>query len=96
MLLHSFVAPCIEYDTMTDDLRAKTITTSSNPDDINDLLPGGNNPWESAPGYTGPHIITVVLDQDVTITEVTLIAPINVNTITVTVIDSSNNTNEVS
>lgn len=75
---------------MTDDLHPKTITTNSNQNDKDDLLPGNGNPWESAPGDTGPYVIKVTLDEDVTITEVTLIKPINVEEFTVTVTDSSN------
>lgn len=77
---------------MQDDLRPIVIMTSSNSEDSNNLRPSISEPWESAPDDQGPHIITVVLEDDATITEVKLIEPENVAEFTVSITDKADTT----
>lgn len=75
----------------TDDV-PKNITTNTNDDLSDDLLPGSPDPWKSNPQDTNRPEITVVLPHQATITEVALTGSTNVENFTVKIINNGSET----
>lgn len=80
---------------MADSAIKLAITTNTNKDTSDNLRPSTSIPWESSPRETSQPEIKVMLAEDMTITEVILKKPENVDSCTVTVTDSDGNTNTV-
>ena len=90
----STVAPCPLVDLMTDPVvvSSSNIQTSSNSKEKDNLF-GGDSPWTSEPGDIEPRIqLTLSKSRSVTITEVRLVDPDNIQSFVVTVQDASGNT----
>ena len=84
---------CTEIDVMTDSiLSMKNIQTSSNSINKTNLL-SGDSPWTSNETDQTPTVAITLSDSDnITITELMLVDPTNVNTFNVTIADANSET----
>ena len=86
--------PCPLQDLMEDFviLSTDSIETSSNPEDKDNVRPGGK-PWTSASTDSNPFVIVDLSDsQPATVADVRLVTPVNVESFTVTVEDEEGST----
>ena len=89
----SQATPCPEIDVMTDSLlSAENIQTSSNSINKTNML-SGDSPWTSSETDQTPTVAITLSDSDnITITELMLVDPTNVNTFNVTIADANGET----